>query len=45
MAVGVVAAIGLLIALMVLGRVESTDMEEHARWMAQLREEGAWVMW
>jgi len=49
MAVSVIlaAALGLLIglAILVAASDDQTYMEERARWMAQLREEGAWVMW
>ena len=31
--------------LLVLSSIESRDLEDHARWMAEVREEGVWVMW
>ena len=35
----------LILAILACGLMEGTDLEEHARWEADLREQGAWVMW
>lgn len=37
------AAIAL--AILVCGLMEGTDLEGHARWEAEVKESGTWVMW
>ena len=41
----VVVAILLALAILACGLMEGPDLENHARWEADLRERGAWVMW
>lgn len=35
----------LILAILACGLMEGPDLEEHARWEADLKEQGAWVMW
>ena len=42
LAILAVLAIGMFVAI---GGDDATDMEAHAQWMAQTKEDGAWVLW
>lgn len=41
----VAVAILLALAILACGLMEGPDLENHARWEADMREHGAWVMW
>lgn len=37
--------VALLAAIGMLGHMEAEDLDAHDRWMAEVRDRGAWVMW
>lgn len=41
----VLLVVALILAILVAGLLEGPDLEEHARWMADVRDQGAAVLW
>ena len=41
----VLLVVAIVVAILVCGLIEGPDLEEHAAWEAQVKEQGAWVMW
>lgn len=41
----VLLVIAMIAAILVAGLLEGPDLEDHARWMAEVKEQGAMVLW